>query len=498
MAQWDDILRATLKAAGKAADEIEEIVGKIAKQVDTPAPKPATARTGEVSAAELARMSKAERSAYNASKNVADKASAEAGQKLSRAETKLANVKETEDIIDKTMSETMKTQFGQAGLATQMNKMYGAGFDVSENAILKRVEAEVYKAVSEAKDAGSPLSRDQVKELISTKTKEVTEQMTKAAEGSQKATATRIKNIKELTPEEARMSGVKTALVTQAAKAEKAGDSESFLDKLTRMAKDENLLPIMDKEGKQVTEEIIIEGKKMTVPKWETRAEKSLRLEKESTKAFSAKEQGLKPVLDDDGKQVFEQVTIDGKEFTVPKYTTADGKPYVHKKVPAGADVNPKDAAAKAASGKETESSSKLRAAQEEGVIREAREAAEKSNSPAAKEALAKITKEYERGVTTKEEYLAFLKGVPKITGKSVTKAQIEANEYNIKAQGIRSGQERAVLDAKLEDKFGKGYTTRSGEGGATEYVRADAPKSELKGRKWVRDASGKLVLVKK
>jgi hypothetical protein len=30
------------------------------------------------------------------------------------------------------------------------------------------------------------------------------------------------------------------------------------------------------------------------------------------------------------------------------------------------------------------------------------------------------------------------------------------------------------------------------------QYVAADVPKSELKGRKWVRDASGKLVLVKK
>ena len=463
MAQWDDILRATLKAAGKAADEIEEIVGKIAKQVDTPAPKPATAGTGEVSAAELAKMSKAERAAYNASKNVADKASSEAGQKLSRADKKLANVRETEDIIDKTMSETMKTQFGEKGLATQINKMYGAGFDVNENAILKRVEAEVYKAVAEAKDAGSPLSRDQVKELISTKTKEVTEQMTKAAEGSKKATETRIKNIKELSPEEARMSGVKTSLVTQAAKAENAGDSESFLAKLTRMAKDENLLPIMDDEGKQVTEEIIIEGEKMTVPKWETRAERNLRITKE--KEFKAKD------VQEDG----------------------DGTPPKPAKT---IDEKLNEAATKQS--EVTESGAKLRAAQEEGVIREAREAAEKSNSPAAKEALARITKEYERGVTTKEEYLAFLKGIPKITGKAVTKAEIEANEYNIKAQALRSGQMKAAQEVKLEDKFGKGYTTKAGESGSTVFVPADVPKSELKGRKWVRDASGKLVLAKK
>lgn len=462
MAQWDDVLRATLKAAGKAADEIEDIIGKIVKDVETPAPKPATARTGEVSAAELAKMSKAERAAYNASKNVTDKAAAEAGQKLSRADKKLANVKETEDIIDKTMSETMKTQFGQAGLATQINKMYGAGFDVSENAILKRVEAEVFKAVSEAKDAGSPLSRDQVKELISTKTKEVTEQMTKAAEGSKKATETRIKNIKELTPEEARMSGVKTALITQASKAEKSGASESFLAKLTRMAKDENLLPILDKEGKQVTEDIIIEGKKMTVPKYETRAEKNLRITKE--KEFKAKD-----------------VQEAGDGTTKPSKTV---------------DEKLNEAAVKQS--EVTESGAKLRAAQEEGVIREAREAAEKSNSPAAKDALARITKEYERGTKTKEEYLALLKGIPKITGDVVTDADMAKLEAAAKASKANLEKMDAGRVAELEKKYGKGYTTKPGEGGSMQYVAADVPKSELKGRKWVRDSSGKLVLVKK
>ena len=459
MAQWDDVLRATLKAAGKAADEIEEIIGKIVKDVETPA----SAKTGDVSAAELAKMSKAERAAYNASKNVTDKASAEAGQKLSRADKKLANVRETEDIIDKTMSETMKTQFGEKGLATQINKMYGSGFDVSENAILKRVEAEVFKAVSEAKDAGSPLSRDQVKELISTKTKEITEQMTKAAEGSKKATETRIKNIKELTPEEARMSGVKTALITQAAKAEKYGDSESFLARLTRMAKDENLLPILDKEGKQVTEDIIIEGKKMTVPKYETRAERGKRITKE--KEFKAKD------VQDAG----------------------DGTPAKPAKT---VDEKLNDAAVQQS--EVTESAAKLRAAQEEGVIRGAREAAEQSNSPAAKDALARITKEYERGTKTKEEYLALLKGIPKITGDVVTDADMVKLEAAAKASKANLATMDEIRVAELEKKFGKGYTTKPGEGGSMQYVAADVPKSELKGRKWVRDASGKLVLVKK
>ena len=463
MAQWDDVLRATLKAAGKAADEIENIIGKIVKDVETPAPKPASARTGEVSAAELAKMSKAERAAYNASKNVADKAASDAGQKLSRADKKLANVKETEDIIDKTMSESMKNQFGQAGLSTQINKMYGAGFDVNENAILKRVEAEVYKAVSEAKDAGSPLSRDQVKELISTKTKEVTEQMTKSAEGSKKATETRIKNLKELTPDEARMSGVKTALVTQAAKAEKTGASESFLSKLTRMAKDENLLPILDDEGKQITEELIIEGKKITVPKYETRAERNLRITKE--KEFKAK----------DVQEV------------------GDGTPAKPAKT-----VNEKlnDAAVKQS--EVTESGAKLRAAQEEGLIRAAKESAESATSPAAKEALKIITKNYERGVITKDRYLELLKDVPKITGDALTPADIARLDEAAKTAKASIAQREAQQVAQLERKYGKGYTTKSGEGGTVDYVSADVPKSELKGRKWVRDASGKLVLVKK
>jgi len=459
MAQWDDVLRATLKAAGRAADEIEEIIGKIVKDVETPA----SAKTGDVSAAELAKMSKAERAAYNASKNVTDKASAEAGQKLSRADKKLANVRETEDIIDKTMSETMKTQFGEKGLATQINKMYGSGFDVSENAILKRVEAEVYKAVSEAKDAGSPLSRDQVKELISTKTKEITEQMTKAAEGSKKATETRIKNIKELTPEEARMSGVKTALITQAAKAEKYGDSESFLSRLTKLAKDENLLPVLDKEGKQVTFEVVVDGKKMTVPRYETRAERGKRLTKENEfKAKDVQEAG-------DGTPAKPAKTVDEK-------------------------LN--EAAVKQS--EVTESSAKLRAAQEEGVIRGAREAAEQSNSPAAKDALARITKEYERGTKTKEEYLALLKGIPKITGDVFTDADMAKLQEAAKASKANLATMDEIRVAELEKKFGKGYTTKPGEGGSMQYVAADVPKSELKGRKWVRDASGKLVLVKK
>ena len=145
-----------------------------------------------------------------------------------------------------------------------------------------------------------------------------------------------------------------------------------------------------------------------------------------------------------------------------------------------------------------TESSAKLRAAQEEGVIRGAREAAEQSNSPAAKDALARITKEYERGTKTKEEYLALLKGIPKITGDVFTDADMVKLEAAAKASKANLATMDEIRVAELEKKFGKGYTTKPGEGGSMQYVAADVPKSELKGRKWVRDASGKLVLVKK
>lgn len=466
MAAWDDILRASLKAAGKAADEIEEVIAKVAKAVDGGASKAddaaKTAAKKEPSAFELAKMSSKERSAYNASKNAENKiASADAAARK-KAEEKLANVTETEDIINKTMNETMKTKFGQAGLASQINKMYGSGFDVSENAIIKRVEDAVLKAVKEAQDAGTPLSREQVKSLISSKTSEITEQMTKAAETAQKSTKTRVENISKLTPEEARMSGVKTALVSQKAKAERLGESESFLEKLTRMAKDENLLPILDDKGKQVTEEIIVDGKKMTVPKWETRAERNLRITQE--KKFQAKD-----------------VAEAGDGTTKPAKTV---------------DEKLNEAAVKES--EVTPSSAKLRLQQEEGIIRGALEAANKNASPAAKDALKKITKDYERGTITKERYLELLKDVPKISGEAVTKAQMEAAEYNSKAGRISKMQLEGQQRAALEKKYGKGFTTKAGEGGSTEYVPADVPKSELKGRKWTRDASGKLVLVKK
>ncbi len=139
-----------------------------------------------------------------------------------------------------------------------------------------------------------------------------------------------------------------------------------------------------------------------------------------------------------------------------------------------------------------------MRAAQEESVIRGALEAANKNASPAAKDALKKITKDYERGVITKDRYLELLKDVPKISGKAVTDVEMKAADEAAKAAKAKADEVKAQTEAEMEKKFGKGYRTKAGEGGSTEYIPADVPKSELKGRKWVRDASGKLVLVKK
>jgi hypothetical protein len=438
-------------------------------------------------------------------------------------------------------------------LKRTMNDPDYKALQAAEDKAVAKAEEEVFQAIESAKSAGKPMTEQEIRSLVASKAKaisgevsdsaktkaqtdieslkaraqegqrklsdreqaaiarkekasyasakeradEIAEQMKSSSAGGGKKIETRVKTLNELTPEEQRMSGVKAKLYKERTLSRSKGEV-AFIDRLEAMAKDKKLLPIMDKEGKQVMEEIIVDGEKMTVPKFETRAQQNVRLENESVKATSIQEQGLKRVLDDEGKQVYEQATIDGKEYTVAKYTYPDGKPYVHKKAPEAPSVNPKDAAAKAQSGKETESSAKLRAAQEEGVIRGAKEAAEKSGSPAAKEALAKITKEYERGVKTKEEYLAYLKGIPKITGEALTPEEIAKLDKS-NAASIAAKQQRELESvAELEKKYGKGYTTEPGESGTTVYKPAEVPKSELKGRKWIRDASGKLVLVKK
>jgi hypothetical protein len=136
--------------------------------------------------------------------------------------------------------------------------------------------------------------------------------------------------------------------------------------------------------------------------------------------------------------------------------------------------------------------------AQEKNIIEGAKRAAAESKSPAAKQALEKITKDYGRGAITKEKYLELLKGVPKITGKAQTPQDIARVEKAAESTKASKAAREAERIAMLEKKYGKGFTTRAGEGYSTEFIPAELPKSQLKGRKWVRDKDGKLVLEKK
>ena len=537
MASWDDILRATLKAAGKADDVIDDIVKKIAGQVDTPV-VPAAKATGKKSAAEIAAMSKAERKLYNAAMAKESQAAATAAGNLRSAKDKLANVTEGEDIINATLGEQSKTKLGTEGIQQQFDSYFKQLEGGSDSAILKRslndpdykalqaaedkavakAEEEVFQAIESAKAAGKPMTEQEIRGLIASKAKSISDEVSssaktkaqtdiesmkaraqegqrklsdrelaaiarkeKASYGSAKERAdeiaaqmksssagggkkieTRVKTLNELTPEEQRMSGVKAKLYKEKAVAQTKNQT-AFIDKLEAMAKDKKLLPILDKEGKQVMEEIIVDGEKMTVPKFETRAEQSLRLEKQTPfKAKDVQEAG-------DGSPAKPAKTIDEK-------------------------LN--EAATKQS--EVTESGAKLRAAQETSLLKGAEEAAAASDSPAAKDALKTIKQLYGRGNITKEEYLQRLTGVPKIYGKAVTPEEVAKLEKGSEAAMAAKKQRELESVAELEKKYGKGYTTKPGEGGTTQYVPAEVPKSELKGRKWVRDASGKLVLVKK
>jgi hypothetical protein len=328
--------------------------------------------------------------------------------------------------ISDEVSDSFKAK-SQADIETIRGRAAEGGRNLSkkEQAAIARREDAFYKSAKERAD-------------------EIEAQAKSVAAGGEKSIATRVETLKGLSPEEQRMSGVKAKLYREKAVAQSKNET-AFVTRLEKMAADKKLLPIKDKEGKQVMEEIIIDGEKMTVPKYETRAEQSLRLEKESAKAFSAKDEGLKPVLDDDGKQVFEKVTIDGKEMTVPKYTNPDGSPYVHKKAPSVDAANPKDAAAKAASGKETESSARLRRAQEENAA----------------------------------------KAPPRLPLGSGSSKQTPWSEL------VKLPNRAGYTDEQAKEVLKK-------LGETADAPKVDVPKSELKGRKWVRDASGKLVLAKK
>jgi hypothetical protein len=153
-----------------------------------------------------------------------------------------------------------------------------------------------------------------------------------------------------------------------------------------------------------------------------------------------------------------------------------------------------------------TESSAKLRAQQEANVLKGAKEGAERSaasraeelkqmektygrvfdnpakvEGDAAKNALDNINRSYNVGLITKEEYLQLLQGVPKISGRAVTDADMAAIEKKIAENTAKREAERVAEEAAAAKK-----------------AQQPVPKTELKGRKWIRDARGNLVLAKK
>ena len=121
----------------------------------------------------------------------------------------------------------------------------------------------------------------------------------------------------------------------------------------------------------------------------------------------------------------------------------------------------------------------KLTAAQEANALKGAKMAAANAESPAAKAALAQIEKDYSRGVIDKKRYLELLGGVPSIKGKAVSAADVAALEKSGAAASAKSAA--AMAEAEKAAAASK-----------------SVPKTELKGMKWVRDKSGKLVLAKK
>lgn len=520
---WDDILRATLKAAGKAADEIEEIIAKVGKAVDGGTPKVAaeTAETTKtVSAAELAKMSAAERKAYNASKAAKDRIAAAASGSNRRAETKLANVKEGEDVINATLGEASKTQLGTKGIAQQFDQYFKKAELAEPSKILKRTmndpdyvalkkaedtavakaEKEVMDAIESAKADGKPMTEDQIRTLIASKAKAISDEVADSfkaksqtdietikgraaeagrelskkekaaiakreevfyrsakeradaietqsrsvAEGGNSSIRTRVKTLNELTPEEQRMSGVKAALYKEKAVAQSKGEI-AFVTRLEKLAADKKLIPVLDKEGQQIMEEIIVDGEKMTVPKYETPAERNLRLQQDKPfKAKDVSEPNSKPPAEP--KTPEELLNIKAEKDSVV-----------------------------------TESSAKLRAQQEANVLKAAKEGAESASGDAAQDALGRINKRYNQGKITKEEYLQLLEGVPRITGKAVTDADMAAIEKKIAENAARRQAEKAAEEAAAAAK-----------------AKQPAPATELKGRKWIRDARGNLVLAKK
>jgi hypothetical protein len=492
---WEDILKQTLKQLGKTDDVIEAAI-KAARgggdNVDDAAKAVKSVSAAAETAPKLTSVSdKAARKAANKAANKANQAVQAEKAMAARAEEGLKNASEfierDEKIVEGIFSESGKTRLAEKGFEKQLDATFAKMNLDSSNKIEMVAEKRVAKKIEEAKAAGKTFTQPELEKLIKEEIAEVGNQFQQMAKSAEKGLTTRITNLKAMTPEQAKMSGARAGLDALDKKAIREG-AGSARDKAMSVLDDKTLYPIKNAEGEQIFKEI---GGRQ-VPQYETAAERAKRIT--ADKKFKAKETDtLEQVKDENGKTVYETIVRDGVEVRVPKLKTADGKPYVYEDV--DQTVTSK---ASAKNVKDDGTGAKLLSAQEQNIFEGAKKAAEESKSPAAKQAFEKITKDYGRGNITKERYLELLKGVPKITGKAQSPqdiARVEKAAESTKANKVQREKDRIAM---LEKKYGKGFTTRAGEGYSTEFVPADVPTSQLKGRKWVRDKDGKLVLEKK
>jgi len=476
---WEDILKQTLKQLGKTDDVIEAAI-KAARgggdNVDNAAKAVKSVSSAAKTAPKLTNISdKAARKAANKAANKANQAVQAEKAMAARAEEGLKNasefIKKDEKIVEGIFSESGKTRLAEKGFEQQLDATFAKMDLATTNKIEQVAEKRVAKKVEEATAAGKKFTQNELDKLIAEEIIEVGKQFQQIAKSAEQGLTTRMTNLKAMTPEQAKMSGARAGLDALDRKAIREG-SGSARDKAMSVLDDKTLYPIKNAEGEQIFKEI--DGRQ--VPQYETAAERAKRIT--ADKKFKAKEgDSLEQVKDENGKTVYETIMRNGEEVRVPKLKTADGKPYVYEDVDQTVTSKSK--------GKRVEddgTGAKLLSAQEQNIFEGAKKAAAESNSPAAKQAFEQITKDYGRGLITKERYLELLKGVPKITGKAQSAqdiARVEKAAESAESSIVKREAQR-VADA------------------AEEAAKKDVPTSQLKGRKWVRDKNGKLVLEKK
>lgn len=431
MADWGEIIKTLLEEGKKVAPEVASKAGDAAGSIDDLIKNIVEKVTGGTSV-DVAKMSKAERSAANKAANAANQAASSEASAMAGAARKQANKGALEDIIKTGLTPQAQTKFAQQGFQGQLNEKFAKiNLGASEKAIFKKVEDTVMAEVAKMKEAGTAYTKEDIKKLISDTTTEVSKTYKERAAGAEQGLTTRMENLKTMTPEEVKLSGTKAGLVQEKITADRAGQ-RSTLRQMEAKAKSKDLFPVLDKDGKQVMVEVTGKnGEKTMIGKTETALERDKRLS----------EVKMANPIGSEGKG---KVVVKGESNAVP-----------------------------------SEMGPKLTAAQEANALKGAKMAAANAESPAAKAALAQIEKDYSKGVIDKKRYLELLGGVPSIKGKAVSAADVAALEKSGAAASAKSAAAMAEAE-KAAAAF------------------KSVPKTELKGMKWVRDKSGKLVLAKK